>query len=154
MVKNLHATAGGTRNVSSSPGSGRSLGGWNGNPLQYSCLEKPMDRGTRQATIPLGSQRARHDWTCMHPQVTNDVEHLFKLRFIFFGEMSIQVLCPFKTLKRVIWFLVLIAGVRYIVWILNTYQIWFANISFPSIGCLFTIIIFFWCIKIFNFGKI
>ena len=33
------------------PGSGRSPGGGNGNPLQYSCLENPMDRGTWQAAV-------------------------------------------------------------------------------------------------------
>ena len=33
------------------PGSGRSPGGGHGNPLQYSCLENPMDRGTWQATV-------------------------------------------------------------------------------------------------------
>ena len=33
------------------PGSGRSLGEQNGNPLQYSCLENPMDRGAWRATV-------------------------------------------------------------------------------------------------------
>jgi len=33
------------------PGSGRSPGGGNGNPLQYSCLGNPMDRGTWWATV-------------------------------------------------------------------------------------------------------
>ena len=33
------------------PGSGRSPGEGNGNPLQYSCLENPMDRGARWATV-------------------------------------------------------------------------------------------------------
>ena len=33
------------------PGLGRSLGEGNGNPLQYSCLENPMDRGAWQATV-------------------------------------------------------------------------------------------------------
>ena len=33
------------------PGSGRSLGEGNGNPLQYPCLENPMDRGAWQATV-------------------------------------------------------------------------------------------------------
>ena len=33
------------------PGSGRSPGGGHGNLLQYSCLEKPMDRGAWQATV-------------------------------------------------------------------------------------------------------
>ena len=37
--------------VGSIPGSGRSPGGGNGNPLQYSCLENPMDRGAWQATV-------------------------------------------------------------------------------------------------------
>ena len=45
VVKNLPAIAGDTRDLSSIPGSGRSLGGGNGNPLQYSCLENPVDRG-------------------------------------------------------------------------------------------------------------
>ena len=36
------------------PGSGRSPGEGNGNPLQYSCLENPMDRGTWWATIHAG----------------------------------------------------------------------------------------------------
>ena len=35
----------------STPGSGRSLGEGNGNPLQYSCLEKPIDGGAWQATV-------------------------------------------------------------------------------------------------------
>ena len=33
------------------PGSGRSSGGGHSNPLQYSCLENPMDRGAWQATV-------------------------------------------------------------------------------------------------------
>ena len=42
------------------PGSGRSPGEGNGNPLQYSCLENPMDRGAWQATVH-GFTRVRHD---------------------------------------------------------------------------------------------
>ena len=44
MVKNLPANAGDVTEVSSVTGSGRSPGGGHGNPLQYSCLENPMDR--------------------------------------------------------------------------------------------------------------
>ena len=44
-VKNLPANAGDIRDAGSIPGSGRFPGGGNGNPLQYSCLENPMDRG-------------------------------------------------------------------------------------------------------------
>ena len=42
VVKNLPANAGSAGVI---PGSGRSPGGGNGNPLQYSCLENPRDRG-------------------------------------------------------------------------------------------------------------
>ena len=45
VVKNPPANAGDVRNVSSTPGLGRSPGGGHGNPLQYSCLQNPMDRG-------------------------------------------------------------------------------------------------------------
>ena len=51
VVKNLPAKAGDTRDVRSIPGSGRSYGGGNGNPLQYSCLENPMDRGAWQVMV-------------------------------------------------------------------------------------------------------
>ena len=44
MVKKLPTDAGDTRDASSIPGLGRSLGGGNGNPLQYSCLENSVDR--------------------------------------------------------------------------------------------------------------
>ena len=40
------------RDTGSIPGSGRCPGGGSGNPLQYSCLENPVDRGAWQATIP------------------------------------------------------------------------------------------------------
>ena len=51
MVKNLPANAGDTRDAGSTPGSGRSPGGGNDNPLQYSCLENPTDRGAWRATV-------------------------------------------------------------------------------------------------------
>ena len=49
--KEPHANAGDVRDEDSIPGSGRSPGGSHGNPLQYSCLENPMDRGAWWATI-------------------------------------------------------------------------------------------------------
>ena len=51
MVKNPPVNADDTRDVGSIPWSGRSTGGGNGNPVQYSCLENPMDRGAWQATV-------------------------------------------------------------------------------------------------------
>ena len=49
MVKNPPASARDERDTGSAPGSGRSPGGGQGNPLQYSCLENPTDRGAWQA---------------------------------------------------------------------------------------------------------
>ena len=51
VVKNLPADAGHVRDLGLIPGLGRSPGGGNGNPLQYSRLENPMDRGAWQATV-------------------------------------------------------------------------------------------------------
>ena len=50
-VKNLPANAGDERDAGSVPGLGRSPGGGHGNPLQDSCLENPVDRGTWRATV-------------------------------------------------------------------------------------------------------
>ena len=50
-VKNLPANAGDINNMRSIPGLGRPSGEGNGNPLQYSCLENSMDRGTWRATV-------------------------------------------------------------------------------------------------------
>jgi len=51
VIKNPPANAGDVRDAGSAPGSGRSPGGGHGNPLQYSCLQNPMDRGAWQATV-------------------------------------------------------------------------------------------------------
>ena len=51
IVKNLPANAGDTGDTGSIPGLGRSPGEGHGNPLQYSYLENPMDRGAWQATV-------------------------------------------------------------------------------------------------------
>ena len=51
VAKNLPANAGDARDMGLLPGSGRSPGGGHGNPLQYSCLENPMDRRAWGATV-------------------------------------------------------------------------------------------------------
>ena len=74
MVKNPPANAGDVRDTGSILESGRSPRGGHGNPLQCSCLENAMDRGTLWATghgvaksqtpgglLAMGSQRVRHD---------------------------------------------------------------------------------------------
>ena len=51
VVKNSPANAGDLGDLGLIPGRGKSLGGGNGNSLQYSCLENPMDRGAWRATV-------------------------------------------------------------------------------------------------------
>jgi len=51
VVQNPPSRARNTRNSGSIPGSGRPPGKGNGNPLQYSCLGNPMDRGAWQTTV-------------------------------------------------------------------------------------------------------
>ena len=58
VVKNPPANA---RDAGSIPGLGKSPGEGNGNPLQYSCLGNPMDRGAWWATQSMGLPRVGHD---------------------------------------------------------------------------------------------
>ena len=60
-----HSNACNAGELGSIPELGRSPGEGNGNPLHYSCLENPMDRGASQATI-CGVTRVRHDWATKH----------------------------------------------------------------------------------------
>ena len=61
MVKNLPANAVDVRDERLIPGSGRSSGGGNDNPLQCSCLENSMDRGAWWGQQSMGSQRVGHN---------------------------------------------------------------------------------------------
>ena len=61
MVKNSPANAGDVRDVGLIPGLGRSPGGGHGTPLQYSCLENPMDRGAWRALV----HRVAKSWTLL-----------------------------------------------------------------------------------------
>ena len=72
VIKNLLANAGDIRDIGSNPGTGKSLGGGHGNPLQHSCLENPVDRGAWQATV----HRVAKSWTqlkqlSMHARINN-----------------------------------------------------------------------------------
>ena len=62
--KNLPGNAGDTGSI---PGSGRSPGEGNGNPVQYSCLENSMDRGARQPAVH-GVMRVEHDLATKPPR--------------------------------------------------------------------------------------
>ena len=63
VVKNPSANVGDIRDVGSIPGPGRSPGEGHGNPLQYSCLENPMDRGAWQATVHMVAKSDTTDMT-------------------------------------------------------------------------------------------
>ena len=58
VVKNSPANSG---DVNSVPGLGKSPGGGNDNPLQYSCLETSMDRGAWWVTVHGATKRVRHN---------------------------------------------------------------------------------------------
>ena len=62
VVKNLLASVGDARDLSSIPKSGRSPGVGNGNPLQYSCLENSMDRVAWWAIV----YGVAKSWTCLN----------------------------------------------------------------------------------------
>ena len=86
------------------PGSGRSLGGGNGNPLQYSCLENSMDRGAWQATVQgvtkeLDMTKHAHTHTHTHTQrcavwpiQPSPAHHRNSHRVL----MMFPVLCPYS----------------------------------------------------------
>ena len=66
VVKNLPANVGDIRDEGPIPGLGKSPGGGNGNPLQYSCLENPMDRGAWRATVHGVAKRQTQLSVSMH----------------------------------------------------------------------------------------
>ena len=75
VVKNPQANAGDIRVASSIPGLGRYPAGGHGNPLQYSCLENPTDRGAWWATIHrVAKSQTRLKWLSTHPDIITGYE--------------------------------------------------------------------------------
>ena len=76
VVKNLPTNAGGSGDSSLIPGSGRSHGEGNGNPLKYSCLKNPTDRGAWQAIVhgvtKSQAQLSMHSWKNIYEQINRD----------------------------------------------------------------------------------
>ena len=78
VVMNPSANAGDIRDAGLIPRSGRSPGGGDGNPLQYSCLENPMDRGAWQAIgHRVAKSWTRLKWLSMHAIKMDDIHLLF-----------------------------------------------------------------------------
>ena len=81
-VKNLPASAGDTGDTGSIPGLGRFSGGGNGNPLQYSCLENPMDRGDWQSSPQGLKESEMTEWlsTLLHLTLNYKIFNRLSLR--------------------------------------------------------------------------
>ena len=69
VVKNPSTNSGDGRDVGSIPESRRSPGGGNGSPLQYSCLESPMDRGAWRAAVHGWQSQTWLKWYSMHAHI-------------------------------------------------------------------------------------
>ena len=81
VVKDPPSNAGAARDTISIPVSGRTPGGGHGNPLQYSCLENPKDRGAWWATQSIGLQRIEQNWSnlaCLY-ELTGQNNHEYNL---------------------------------------------------------------------------
>ena len=107
VVNNPPASAGDLRDVGLIPGSERSPGEGNGNPLQYSCLENPMDRGAWWATVHwIEKSQTQLKWPSTHTHTLNEanldlprhnyhrfqiMELLWELVFHFFMKLSFLV---------------------------------------------------------------
>jgi len=76
VVNNPSAKAGDVRDSGSIPESGRSPGGGHGNPLQYSDLENPMDKGAWWATV----HRVKKSWTQLKQLSTHSSRHTVRTR--------------------------------------------------------------------------
>ena len=98
VVRNLPANAGDVRDTDLIPGLGWSPGGGHDNPLQYSCLENPMDRGAWQPTVQeiARSRTWLSDWTfCEHPwthHLNSTVKILLFLLYWLFYSLNGKVL--------------------------------------------------------------
>ena len=72
MVKNLPANAGDTGEAGLIPMLGRSSGGGNGNPLQYSCLQKSHGHKSLAGYSPWDHKKVKHRWATEHAAMHNE----------------------------------------------------------------------------------
>ena len=87
-VKNLPANSRDLRNVSSIPGSGRSPGGGHGNPLQYSCLENPMDRRAWWTAVHrVPKRQTRLKQLSKHVSIVNNFKHNIQISKLIYKQI-------------------------------------------------------------------
>ena len=89
MVKNLPAKASDTRDAGSIPRLERSPGGGHENPLQYSCLENPMDRGAWRATV----HGVAKSWTQLKQLSRHTCMHMYVCVYILFSQLFPIIVC-------------------------------------------------------------
>ena len=93
VVRNLPASAGNIRDAGLIPGLGRAPGGGHGNPLQYSCLENPVDRGAWQATVhKVTKSQTRLKWLSTHSSYSASLEWWPLIQSIRHGWRRVVVL--------------------------------------------------------------
>ena len=79
--------------LGSIPGLGRFPGEGNDNPLQYSCLENPMDGGAWCRLLSMGSQRVRHDWvTSLHSRIAGRFFTVWVIKSILIKMYEVKLL--------------------------------------------------------------
>ena len=93
VVKNLPANVGDARDTGLISGLGRSPGVGNGNPLQYFCLENPIDRGAWWVIESMGSERVGHDWAHVHAHTHKQSREVESSQCIKFFLMVSFALC-------------------------------------------------------------
>ena len=112
VVKNLHVHAGNVRDIGSISGSERSPGGGHGNPLQYFCLENPMDREAWWATAyRIAKSWIQLKWLSMHTYQPAGFKSVFTKscsKIIIYNIIYIYNIkifpCYFSTVNRAITF--------------------------------------------------
>ena len=107
VVKNLPTNAGEIRDASLIPGSGRCPKEGYGNPLQYSCLENPMDRGTWQATIHRASKSGT--WLKQLTHTSTGGQQILNENFSTLRSIPLLILsqCQSDNSSKVVQFLIL-----------------------------------------------
>ena len=89
--------AGDAGDMGSIPGSGRSPGGGHSNPLQYSCLENPMDRGAWWAIAHNSQSQTRLKWLSMHASFSHLMKNKKKQIILLILCFSTVVIYPFPS---------------------------------------------------------
>ena len=149
VVKNLPANAGDIRDAGLISGLGRSPGGGHGNPLQYSCLESPMDGEAWWATVHQFSKSSTWLKQLSMLIIISDVEHICKCLLaicVSFGESLFWSSVHFLT---VLFDNLILSCVNSLyILVINPLSVaLFANIFSYSVDCLFFLFMVFFAVQ-------